>query len=199
MYAKYLPIALIATTILLVNLATAVPQGFPSPSTIESMPCNRNEDCSSKFPNSQCGIRRTCECTKDHIEEGTQCLPKISDFDTECQIHAQCAMGIMGELSRCSESNKRCECYDTRGHGRNSTMHYRNTCYLRVGLGDRCDISEQCKASIGPEQDVRCDQRTRTCQCGEGRTCEQLPGAASSLEKSVTLLLIAFVAMKIIH
>jgi hypothetical protein len=67
-------------------------------------------------------------------------------------------------------------------------------------LGEHCDLNEECKASIKPVEDVRCDVRQRVCACADGKTCENIPGSATSmLPKSVmTLFLLSFMAIKVV-
>ncbi|XP_021963718.1 uncharacterized protein LOC110859160 [Folsomia candida] len=198
---KYSSLALLFLTCFVLTTVESSPQngfGHALPSPIMSMPCQRNQQCTDKFPDSDCRNGIFCQCQKGFLEDFDKCLPVILDLTTECKINAQCAMGPLGNLSRCNEDTHHCECYDTVGHGKNSTAHGVHTCYYRKALGDRCDLNEECKASIRPEEDVRCDVRQRACLCADGKTCENVEGKGAFLGGSVALLLVGLVAVKVV-
>jgi len=194
------PIILATITLLLFGITTinAHPQsqgsnGLPTPSTIESMPCSRNEECSAKFTNSDCRNKQFCQCAIEYIADGRDCIPIIQDFTTKCIINAQCAG--LGDLSRCNDDSHMCECFDTRGNGRNSTVFGSLKCYYRRSLGEHCDIDEECKASIGPSNATRCETKRRICICNEGQHCENLPGGATSSYQTVSFLTIVLITL----
>jgi len=199
---KYYLISMVAVIVTLIPSTLSIPQpqssGLPFPSKIMSMPCSRNQQCTEKFPDSDCRNGVFCQCQKGFLEDFDKCLPVILDLVTNCSLTAQCAQGL-GNLSRCNEDTHKCECWDFPGNGKNSTAHGVHTCYYRKTLGEHCDLHEECKASITPAEDVRCDVRSRTCVCADGKTCENVHGAAAILPKSVALFLIALVAVKVIH
>jgi hypothetical protein len=185
------------------SIPQPLPQGGgngPIPSPINSMRCSKNEDCSTKFEDSECLINKGnfCQCKKGFMVDFDKCRPVILDLTSECAINAQCATGL-GNLSRCNEEKHKCECYDTKGNGKNSTAYIAHTCYIRKALGDPCDLHEECKASIQPAEAVKCDVQKRVCVCGAGSTCENVPGAAGvQFGRSLGLLLMGLMAVKVI-
>lgn len=170
--------------LLLPFLTEANPQSLPAlsppiqvyrstPSGIMATRCDKSSQCSSQFPHTDCRSRAFCQCQQGYIEEYDKCLPVIMDLESDCQINAQCERG-MGPLSRCNPSSNLCECYDTEGNGRNSTVFGSQRCYFWKTLGDRCDLNEECRASISPEKAVRCDVWLRRCVCDEGEVCRNV-------------------------
>jgi hypothetical protein len=178
------------------------PTRNPYAKSPRDQPCRTNQECDQLFPNSWCKTGSFCECQKEHIEYEGRCLPVVpvnGDATTQpCEVSAQCA----GDLTKCNEETKKCECFDTKSNGRNSTAFWRNVCYIKTGLGQHCDISEECKASISPPEDVNCDVNTRKCICKDGKTCEDLKGGVSPNSNTfpaLTLILSGFMAIKVFY
>jgi len=176
------------------------PTRSPFAKSPKDQPCSSNQQCAGLFNNTLCTSRGYCECSKDHVEYEGECLPVIPMYGDDlttppCQHDIQC----QAELSRCNEESKKCECWDRNSNGRNATVHWRNYCYIKTGLGQNCNINEACKASIEPAGDVECDVRSRTCKCKEGKTCEDIKGGSNILGgvPSLTIFLSAVVAFKV--
>jgi len=163
----------------------AIVQAQQSQSPIQSTRCNSDQQCQQKFPHTTCRNNQFCQCDKDFTENiyngGGECHQLASQLDSECEIDVQCTQSVLGSLSRCDPDEKICKCFDTRGNGRNETLAYRNTCFYKKSLGDRCDIEEECRASIEPENSVTCSSQRRVCICKDGDECSE-KSAANSMQ-----------------
>jgi len=182
--------------------AVSIPQGqqLPTPSIINSRPCNNHEDCLAKWNFTECSGGGFCLCAKGHVEEAAECLPVILELNSEwsCKINAQCTLGGRG-LSRCNERTRKCECYDVPGNGRRSTAYFPHACYYRKALGDSCHLHEECQVSIRPKDSAVCDVATRRCVCAPGATCTEVPGSGNSLHQPFGVVLFAVLAIKILQ
>jgi len=159
-------------------------------------PCSKHQDCVN-FPNTDCANGAHCDCKKNFVAVESECMA-IGDVNAECKEDLQCSSQL-GQLSRCSSESHKCECYDTKYNGKNSTIAFRGTCYYRKNLGDRCETDNECEASFTPPENIKCSvtsENKKVCNCLTGKTCTAVSAAAvTGFSILVTFSLISLLAL----
>lgn len=112
----------------------------------------------------------------------------------------------MGDLARCNELTKKCECHDPKNPGQDNVSFYEKNgaCYEKKFMNSTCSLSEECKASVSA--DAECLQQKDdsvggtmllVCQCPPGRKCAPVGegGGALAIRGWNEVLLLVGVAL----
>jgi len=172
--------------------------------------CSKDQDCGN---DAACNADGTCRCPgqprKDYvfIRQAKPMCQKVSSIGESCVHRDQCTVRA-GNLTQCNSKGK-CECYDYEKSGRDVVREYGGTCYRGTTLNEKCSLrnggDNQCKASIQPEEDVKCvlesgSGTSGTCKCKDGKKCYEKNGATSpgfGVTSVITLALVGLAANKI--
>ncbi len=169
--------------------------------------CTSNKDCQSIPGSTRClglllsASKGICQCSEDHFldERLAECLG-FGYNDSPCKSTTQCQHSEgLGELSRCNEASKRCECWDTRENENRTEKEdaglYLKKCFIKKGYGESCRLREECAAGYHEEAEClphKSYHDEKVCRCPEGKECGKtssgvMLGSSSLLMTSITI------------
>jgi len=145
-----------------------------------------NSVCSAAIDPVYGNLTQTCQCFKGYVWDNlvAECL-KIADkgLSSDCKSAKQCTVSPMGELSRCNDDTKKCECHDPKNPGQDNVAFYEKTgtCFEKKFWNSTCTSDDECKASIStnaeclPQKDEGFGgSMLLICQCPAGKKCAPL-------------------------
>jgi len=143
----------------------------------------------------------TCGAFSIWDEDLQECLALgVNGTDSACKKDAQCSDDkALGRLSTCSKETGRCECTNALIDAKKNVMFYKYMCVEEKELGDDCEISQECEASLG--LNAYCDPESFTCLCKAGASCPQTAFGRFSYEQpdvsAFTLVSLGFLGIAV--
>jgi hypothetical protein len=152
-------------------------------------PCSEKSECDSILGEVICDLpdasanpgyaTKQCRCAKGYfwVNLLDECMKIATEgLASDCKSDEQCALGTLGEMSRCSREVKKCECYNSLNPGKENVVFYkpRGKCFGKKDWNDTCREDDECRASISSKAECLSSPDIvgeNTCQCPAGKVC----------------------------
>jgi hypothetical protein len=163
--------------------------------------CSSHEECNASIQGeAEClGLdmaadrKGVCKCAERYEYEPTynECL-RLGFINSPCLSDFQCQHELaLGPLSRCRDDIKKCQCWDSLGHGQKDTGFSGGRCYYRRGENQTCTQKIECE--LGYHKNAACMAHPsyndeNVCQCEEGYTCSASAVTVSIVTTMLSIL-----------